>query len=71
MIVVDANLPVKPDTDTTVVGVSQCDLITMALYTGGKERSEKEFRVLASEAGFKGVKLICCVCNFWVMEFHK
>ncbi|KAH0753093.1 hypothetical protein KY285_006241 [Solanum tuberosum] len=71
VIVVEANLPVKPDTDTTVVGVSQCDLIMMAQNPGGKERSEQEFRALASEAGFKGVNLICCVCNFWVMEFYK
>ncbi|KAF3669282.1 Caffeic acid 3-O-methyltransferase [Capsicum annuum] len=71
VIVVEANLPVQPDTDTTVVGVSQCDLIMMAQNPGGKERSEQEFRALATEAGFKGVNLICCVCNFWVMEFHK
>ncbi|OIT23733.1 PREDICTED: caffeic acid 3-O-methyltransferase-like [Nicotiana attenuata] len=71
VIVVEAILPVKPDTDTAVVGVSQCDLIMMAQNPGGKERSEQEFRALATEAGFKGVNLICCVCNFWVMEFCK
>ncbi|CAN4087096.1 unnamed protein product [Withania somnifera] len=71
VIVVEANLPVKPDTDTTVVGVSQCDLIMMAQNPGGKERSQQEFQALASEAGFKDINLICCVCNFWVMEFYK
>ncbi|KAJ8556266.1 hypothetical protein K7X08_023024 [Anisodus acutangulus] len=71
VIVVEAHLPVKPDTDTAVAGVSQCDLIMMAQNPGGKERSEQQFRALASEAGFKGVNLICCVYNFWVMEFYK
>ncbi|XP_059301525.1 cathecol O-methyltransferase 1 [Lycium ferocissimum] len=71
VIVVEANLPAKPDTDAKVAGVSQCDLIMMAQYQGGKERSEEEFQALASEAGFKGVNLICCVCNFMVMEFYK
>ncbi|KAJ8534846.1 hypothetical protein K7X08_016574 [Anisodus acutangulus] len=71
VIIVEANLPLKPDTDTAVAGVSQCDLIMMAQNPGGKERSEQQFRALASEAGFKGVNLICCVCNFWVMEFYK
>ncbi|PHU04465.1 Caffeic acid 3-O-methyltransferase 1 [Capsicum chinense] len=71
VIVVEANLPAKPDTDTTVIGASQGDLIMMVQNPGGKERSEQEFRDLASETGFKGVNLICCVCNFWVMEFHK
>ncbi|OIT28627.1 caffeic acid 3-o-methyltransferase, partial [Nicotiana attenuata] len=71
VIVVEAILPVKPDTDTAVVGVSQCDLIMMAQNPGGKERSEQGFRALATEAGFKGVNLICCVYNFWVMEFCK
>uniref|UniRef100_A0A1S3XCS3 Caffeic acid 3-O-methyltransferase-like n=1 Tax=Nicotiana tabacum TaxID=4097 RepID=A0A1S3XCS3_TOBAC len=71
VIVVEAILPVKPDIDTAMVGVSQCDLIVMAQYPGGKERSEQEFRALATETGFKGVNLICCVCNFWVMEFCK
>ncbi|OIT08565.1 caffeic acid 3-o-methyltransferase [Nicotiana attenuata] len=71
VIVVEAILPVKPNTDTDVVGVLQCDLIVMAQYHGGKERSEQDFRALATETGFKGVNLICCFCNFWVMEFCK
>ncbi|OIS99396.1 caffeic acid 3-o-methyltransferase 1 [Nicotiana attenuata] len=71
VIVVEGIVPVKPDTDTIVVGIVQCDLIVMAQYPGGKERSVQKFRALAIETGFKGVNLICCVCNFWVMEFCK
>ncbi|KAG5601230.1 hypothetical protein H5410_032600 [Solanum commersonii] len=61
---------VKPD-HSSVISVSQFDMIMMANSPGGKERSEQEFRALAIEAGFKDINLICCVCNFWVMEFYK
>ncbi|KAL2478608.1 Flavone 3'-O-methyltransferase 1 [Forsythia ovata] len=71
VIVVEAILPVEPDTSNSVISTSQCDLIMMTQNPGGKERSELEFLALAKGAGFKGVTLKCSVCNFWVMEFHK
>ncbi|WMV34461.1 hypothetical protein MTR67_027846 [Solanum verrucosum] len=70
VIVVEAILPVKPN-HSSVISVSQFDMIMLATSPGGKERSEHEFRALAIEAGFKEINLICCVCNFWVMEFYK
>ncbi|XP_049411269.1 caffeic acid 3-O-methyltransferase-like [Solanum stenotomum] len=70
VIVVESILPVKPN-HSSVISVSQFDMIMLANSPGGKERSEHEFRALAIEAGFKEINLICCVCNFWVMEFYK
>ncbi|KAK4718701.1 hypothetical protein R3W88_017039 [Solanum pinnatisectum] len=71
VIVVEAILPVKPDPRHTSVVISQTDMIMLAQTPGGKERSQKEFQFLATEAGFSGINFICCVSNFWVMEFYK
>ncbi|XP_055831001.1 cathecol O-methyltransferase 1-like, partial [Solanum dulcamara] len=71
VIVVEAILPVKPDHTHACVSVSQFDLIMLAYSSGGKERSQHEFRALTTGAGFKGTNFICCVSNFWVMEFYK
>ncbi|PHU14593.1 hypothetical protein BC332_15798 [Capsicum chinense] len=71
-IVVETLLPVKPDhAHASVISVSQSDLTMLAHTHGGKERSQHEFEALATEAGFKGINFVCCVCNFWVMEFYK
>uniref|UniRef100_A0A5B7BL78 Putative O-methyltransferase 2 n=1 Tax=Davidia involucrata TaxID=16924 RepID=A0A5B7BL78_DAVIN len=71
VIVVEAILPVIPDTSTAVKGICQIDLIMMTQNPGGKERTQKEFLALASGAGFAGIRLECFACNFWVMEFYK
>ncbi|CAI9764911.1 unnamed protein product [Fraxinus pennsylvanica] len=71
VIVVEAILPVKPENSSSVISMSQSDLIMMTQNPGGKERSEVEFLALAKGAGFTGIRLYCSVCNFWVMEFHK
>lgn len=47
------------------------DMILLALYPGGKERSLKEFEALAEHSGFAAVKLICSVAVYSVLEFHK
>ncbi|CAI9108355.1 OLC1v1007928C1 [Oldenlandia corymbosa var. corymbosa] len=71
VIVVDAVLPMIPDTSASVKTSCQFDLIMMTRNPGGKERSEQEFLTLALRAGFKGMRLECFVCNLWVMEFYK
>ncbi|KAG5601238.1 hypothetical protein H5410_032608 [Solanum commersonii] len=72
VIVVEAILPVKPDPmHTSHVVISQTDLVMLAHTPGGKERSQNEFQFLATEAGFSGINFLCCVSNFWVMEFYK
>ncbi|XP_073127618.1 caffeic acid 3-O-methyltransferase 2-like [Henckelia pumila] len=49
----------------------QLDLALLTFNLGGKERTEKEFHVLAKQAGFKESHTICCVLPFWVLEFCK
>ena len=71
VIVVDPILPVVPDTSAGIKATCQSDLITMTQNPGGKERSESEFLDLATAAGFRGIRVVCFVCNVWVMEFYK
>ncbi|KAM5555801.1 caffeic acid 3-O-methyltransferase [Rosa sericea] len=71
VIVVEALLPVVPETSTAVKSTSQLDVLMMTQNPGGKERSEQEFIALATAAGFRGIRYECFVCNFWVMEFFK
>ncbi|KAK9069357.1 hypothetical protein SSX86_011260 [Deinandra increscens subsp. villosa] len=47
------------------------DLLMLIANPGGKERTLKEFNVLAKEAGFTSVNIICRVSPFWIMEFYK
>ena len=71
VIVVDAIVPVVPDTSASIKAICQSDLIMMAQNPGGKERSEAEFLDLATAAGFRGIRVECFVCDAWVMEFYK
>jgi caffeic acid 3-O-methyltransferase / acetylserotonin O-methyltransferase len=71
VIVVDALLPVKPDTSACVKSSCQSDLIMLTQNPGGKERSKEEFLKLATAAGFRGINIECFVCNLWIMEFYK
>lgn len=71
VIVVEALLPVVPETSTAVKSTSQMDVLMMTQNPGGKELTEQEFIALATAAGFRGIRYECCVCNFWVMEFFK
>lgn len=47
------------------------DVFMMAQDPGGKERNERQFTELAKASGFKGVQYVCCVRNYWVIEFFK
>ncbi|XVE66009.1 hypothetical protein DITRI_Ditri08aG0047200 [Diplodiscus trichospermus] len=71
VIVVDAVLAIEPETNAYMRGVSQMDVLMMTQNPGGKERTTAEFLVLANKAGFSGIRYVCFVCNFWVMEFVK
>ncbi|KAD4982224.1 hypothetical protein R6Q59_001793 [Mikania micrantha] len=71
VIVVDVILPFVPDTSSFTKLNINMDAQMLAHYHGGKERTEDEFLALAKQAGFIGLKKICTVCNFWVMEFYK
>ncbi|XP_024981168.1 caffeic acid 3-O-methyltransferase-like [Cynara cardunculus var. scolymus] len=47
------------------------DMIMLIANPGGKERTKKEFDVLAKEAGFTSTKIISGVSFFSIMEFYK
>ena len=68
---VDAVLPIVPETNAYARGISQMDVLMMIQVPGGKERTKPELEVLANKAGFRGIRYECFVCNFWVMEFFK
>ncbi|KAK8466087.1 hypothetical protein PHAVU_009G259200 [Phaseolus vulgaris] len=71
VIVVEAVLPKIPETSNAYKEVSQMDVLMMTQHQGGKERCEEEFMILASAAGFSGIRYECHVNNLWVMEFFK
>ncbi|KAI9182697.1 hypothetical protein LWI28_028012 [Acer negundo] len=71
VIVVEAILPVSPETNAATKATSQIDVLMMTQDPGGKERKRQEFMALATGAGFSGIRFDCFVCNFCVMEFYK
>ncbi|RAL51504.1 hypothetical protein DM860_011006 [Cuscuta australis] len=71
VIVAEYNLPEVPDGSPATKNVVHIDLIMLAYYAGGKERTEKEFEALAKAAGFRGFRKVCCALNAWIMEFSK
>ncbi|KAF8379826.1 hypothetical protein HHK36_029275 [Tetracentron sinense] len=71
VIVVEGILPVLPEVNTAAKGLCQIDLVMLTQNPGGKERTQQELVALANGAGFTGIRLECCVCNYWVMEFYK
>ncbi|KAK7294576.1 hypothetical protein RJT34_17465 [Clitoria ternatea] len=71
VIVVESILPVLPESSIVAKNGFQGDLLMMAQNPGGKERTHDEFLHLALQSGFAGIRLLCPIANFWVMEFHK
>lgn len=71
VIVVEEVLSVLPETTVAAKSAAQDDLIMMTQIPGGKERTQNEMMELALGSGFSGVRFICCVSGFWVMEFYK
>ncbi|KAM2281078.1 caffeic acid 3-O-methyltransferase-like [Malus sylvestris] len=71
VILAECILPVAPDSSLATKGVVHIDVIMLAHYPGGKERTEKEFEALAKGSGFKGFRVICSAFNTYVIEFLK
>ncbi|KAH7578127.1 hypothetical protein ACOSP7_000715 [Xanthoceras sorbifolium] len=71
VIVVEAILPVSPETNAATKATSQIDVLMMTQNPGGKERTRHEFMALATGAGFSGIRFECFASNFCVMEFYK
>ncbi|XP_021767231.1 caffeic acid 3-O-methyltransferase-like [Chenopodium quinoa] len=71
VIVVETNITDEPETTALARAICQLDVSMMTQNPGGKERTRREFEALAKATGFAGVKFVCYVSNFWVMEFYK
>ncbi|XVF47347.1 hypothetical protein PTKIN_Ptkin03bG0101900 [Pterospermum kingtungense] len=71
VIVVDAVIPIEPESNAYVRGSLQMDVLMMTQNPGGKERTKPELEALATKAGFRGIRYECFVYNSWVMEFFK
>ncbi|XP_064939644.1 flavone O-methyltransferase 1-like isoform X1 [Musa acuminata AAA Group] len=71
IIVVEHVLPAVPEPTANAQAVFQLDLAMLVYCVGGKERTEKEFKALATEAGFPGFKASHVFAETWVMEFIK
>lgn len=63
--------PVAPAATAQAQFVFQLDLVMLAHCIGGKERTEEEFRALATEAGFAGFNAAATFAGMSVLEFTK
>lgn len=74
VVVVEAVMP-EPKSGGSTDQVSKTaigsDMIMLIANPGGKERTMKEFNVLAKEAGFSSPEIVCRVSSLWIMEFYK
>lgn len=71
VIIVDMVVPDDPDTSIAVRSKYQFDLFMMNMNPGGKERTEQEFTILAKEAGFSSIRVMCCAYNYSLVEIYK
>ncbi|XP_043693044.1 caffeic acid 3-O-methyltransferase-like [Telopea speciosissima] len=70
VIVVETNLPEVIETNHHTQAISQFDVLMM-LHHGGKERTLREFEILANGAGFADFKLVSQIYSYSIMEFYK
>ncbi|KAK8962928.1 hypothetical protein KSP40_PGU000444 [Platanthera guangdongensis] len=71
VIVVDSILPEIVDSTDSTHCVLHADVIMLLESPSGRERTEREFRILAKQSGFSGFKVLCNFSNAWIMEFSK
>ncbi|XP_042509341.1 caffeic acid 3-O-methyltransferase-like [Macadamia integrifolia] len=71
VVVLETILSAVPETNVLAKEAFRTDLLMMAQHIGGKERTEKEYRALAKEAGFNGCRFVCRVLASSVLEFYK
>ncbi|KAL3651250.1 Caffeic acid 3-O-methyltransferase 1 [Castilleja foliolosa] len=72
VILVEFILPEEgPHNELATKNVLSFDLIMLTHNPGGRERTEREFQILAYVAGFKKLHKVCCAYNFWIMELTK
>ncbi|XP_043693329.1 caffeic acid 3-O-methyltransferase 2-like, partial [Telopea speciosissima] len=69
VVVIDRVLPLAPETTFDAKAMFQRDMFMLVI--GGRERTEREFEILAKGAGFTDFKLVCCAFTQWVIELYK
>ncbi|XP_022937505.1 caffeic acid 3-O-methyltransferase-like [Cucurbita moschata] len=71
VIVMEGVAPTVPETTAAAKVIIQGDVLMMTQSIEGKERTRDEFKALAAKAGFKHIKFVCFVSNYWIIEFSK
>ncbi|KAK3194511.1 hypothetical protein Dsin_025821 [Dipteronia sinensis] len=71
VIVMAGVLPLEPETSESARDISLLHVHLMIRDDGGTERTKEEYMTLATGSGFKGINFVCCVCNYYIMEFFK
>ncbi|MBA0593573.1 hypothetical protein Gorai_010509, partial [Gossypium raimondii] len=71
VIVAECILPDYPDPSLATKLVVHIDCVMLAHNPGGKERTAKEFKALATGAGFQGFQIKCSAFGTNIMEFLK
>ena len=71
VIVMEGVAPTVPETTAAAKVVIQGDVLMMTQSIEGKERTRDEFKALATKAGFKHIKFVCFLSNYWIIEFSK
>ncbi|TXG63123.1 hypothetical protein EZV62_010117 [Acer yangbiense] len=71
VIVMNGVLPLEPETSESARDISLLHVYLMIRGDGATERTKEEYVALATGSGFKGINFVCCVCNFYIMEFFK
>ncbi|XP_047340278.1 caffeic acid 3-O-methyltransferase-like [Impatiens glandulifera] len=71
VIVVEVVVPDVLDDKTSVKSIYQTDMVTLTLYHGGKERTLNQFHILATQAGFAGIRLECTAFIYSILEIYK
>ncbi|TXG63115.1 hypothetical protein EZV62_010109 [Acer yangbiense] len=71
VIVMNGVLPLEPETSDSARDISLLHVYLMIRGDGATERTKEEYVALATGSGFKGINFVCCVCNFYIMEFFK
>ncbi|XP_042486903.1 caffeic acid 3-O-methyltransferase-like [Macadamia integrifolia] len=71
VVILEAILPESPESNFLEKDIFGMDLCMMVLQYGGKERTQKEYSDLAKASGFNGIRMVCQVHAFSVLEFSK
>ena len=67
VVIVEYVLPEIPES-----GVEELLNVMMSAYTsGGKERTEMEFRILGKQGGFQGFRKVCTSSHFCFLELYN